>query len=83
VVTSIGNQAFRTRSAVSLTVTLPKAAPAMSYSGLNSSYYYTKTVTIKTPAGKTGYNTTWENNFKSSFYPYSVSDITLNYAVLP
>jgi hypothetical protein len=66
-VTSIGKMAFYiTGGTTALTITLPIAAPSLEYIIVISDTY-SKTVTIKTPAGRIGYDSTWENNFKSNF----------------
>jgi hypothetical protein len=65
-VTSIGARAFHNTGTAALTLTLPKAAPSVSAGSLSSNTY-SKTVTIKTPADSTGYDTTWETNFKKAF----------------
>jgi hypothetical protein len=65
-VTSIGNDVFVTNSDTALTIILPQAAPTLASSSPASSgtTTYTKNVTVKTPAGRTGYDSTWEAAFK-------------------
>jgi hypothetical protein len=65
-VTSIGRDAFQNTGNKTLVITLPQNAPILS-SGNSSSYTYSKTVTIKTPAGRTGYDSAWESLFKAAF----------------
>jgi hypothetical protein len=49
-----------------LSLTLPKNAPSLG-TVAGSTYAYTKTVTIKVPTGSTGYDETWQTNFKKAF----------------
>jgi hypothetical protein len=73
---SIGVSAFWDTEFAALSITLPQAAPAVSGAS-DSSYTYNKTVTIRTPADRTGYDAPWETNFKKAFGSYAT--ITLNY----
>jgi hypothetical protein len=75
--TSIGLGAFLYTGTTALTITLPKAAPTMVVSYVDTPSTYSKAVTIKTPAGKTGYDDTWQTNFKSNFG--SGATITLSF----
>jgi hypothetical protein len=63
--TGIGAYAFHSTGSAALTITLPKAAPAVGYTEWSETY--TKTVTIKTPADRTGYDNAWEADFKKTF----------------
>jgi hypothetical protein len=65
--TSIGQPAFlNTGGTTALTITLPIAAPSLANTAYTSETY-SKTVTIKTPSGRTGYDSTWESRFKYTF----------------
>jgi hypothetical protein len=66
-VTTIGQGVFDRPGEDPLTVTLPKAAPLVALTGSNSDSTFTKTVTVKAPANRTGYDSTWEENFKKAF----------------
>jgi hypothetical protein len=64
--TTIGDYPFRNTGDKTLTIILPQAAPALSSIGIIFDTY-AKTVIIKTPASRTGYDATWETNFKKAF----------------
>ena len=77
--TSIEGHAFSNTGTKALTLTLPKAAPTVSSESLYTSSY-SKAVTVKTPASRTGYDSTWEANFKKAFG--ASGTITLSFADL-
>jgi hypothetical protein len=79
VATDIGRFAFYNTGDTALEIILPKAAPVVSGDTWFGDTTYTKTVTIKTPAGRTGYNNAWEADFKKTFGGNAT--ITLYYAV--
>jgi hypothetical protein len=65
-VETIRASVFSKTGSQALTIILPANAPQVEETG----YYidrFSKTVTIKTPAGRTGYNTRWETSFKKAF----------------
>jgi hypothetical protein len=66
-VTSIGELAFYKTGTTALTITLPQAAPTVVERRLYASVTYSKTVTIKTPAGRTGYDDGWVKRSRTSF----------------
>jgi hypothetical protein len=75
-VTNIGVSAFSGTGTAALTVVLPQAAPGIT--GLTESVDpYSKTVTIKTPAGRTGYDTVWQASFRGTFG--NGATVTLNF----
>jgi hypothetical protein len=76
-VTTIGERAFRSAGATTLAITLPKAAPRITSSSFLPDTGQSKTITIKTPAGKTGYDAAWETAFKTTFHTSGA--ITLNF----
>jgi hypothetical protein len=79
-VTSIGGNAFTyTAHTVNkaLVITLPQDAPVLSSSNNYNAPAYSKTVTVKTPAGRTGYDAAWEGLFKAAFG--TDATITLNF----
>ena len=61
--TSIGNSVFRETGTQALIVTLGHTAPTVGYS-MFVSVEATKNVTVRVPAGATGYDTNWESGFK-------------------
>jgi hypothetical protein len=63
---SIGGHVFRNTGTTALTITLGTTAPTVSTS-TDVSGTYSKTVTIKAPSGRTGYDGTWPDNFKKAF----------------
>jgi hypothetical protein len=65
-VTSIATQAFQDTGTVSLTITLPQNAPQVSSTSTGSNSY-AKSVTVKTPANRIGYDTYWQSYFKGTF----------------
>jgi hypothetical protein len=65
-VETIGMYAFSETGAKALTITLPRAAPEISNEAYSNPKGYSKTVTIKTPSGRTGYDAEWEANFKKA-----------------
>jgi hypothetical protein len=73
-VTSIGRDAFYNTGNAPLTIYLPKAAPSVIGSNLSSDTY-SKTVTIRTPADRTGFDSAWHTSFQDTFGLYV--DITL------
>jgi hypothetical protein len=64
--TDIGHSAFYQTGTAALTLTLPQAAPMMEVISLIGSPY-SKDVTIRTPASRTGYDGAWPDNFKKAF----------------
>jgi hypothetical protein len=63
--TSIGDYVFY--GCTGLTeVTLPQAAPTIP-EGSSNDGVYSRTVTVKTPADRTGYDEPWQTNFKALF----------------
>jgi hypothetical protein len=63
----IESTAFYETGSQALTITLPKVAPSLDDGAVISSTY-SKTITIKTPAGRTGYDDSyWEHQFKFQF----------------
>jgi hypothetical protein len=79
-VTAIGSSAFLNTGTTTLTITLPQSAPTVVVS-TPSSNTYSKTVIIKTPALRIGYDGTWPADFKLGFG--SSADITLTIEELP
>jgi hypothetical protein len=75
-VTSIGSNAFYDTGTAALTIDLPKAAPMLGW-GSGSGDTYTKSVTVRTPPDKSGYDS-WEANFKSAAFGYNAT-ITLTF----
>jgi hypothetical protein len=75
-VTSIGVCAFYGIGNKALSITLPQNAPTLSFA-TSSPNFYSKTVTVKTPAGRTGYDAAWEDLFKAAFG--TGASITLNF----
>jgi hypothetical protein len=71
--TYIGSYAFQNTGTTPLAITLPKAAPSLSSIGYSFNDY-SKMVTVKTPADRTGYDASWQHNFKVFF---SHADVTL------
>jgi hypothetical protein len=65
-VTSIGDSVFNTTGTGPLTLILPLNAPTIEPTTVLGTTY-SKTVTVKTPSGKSGYDTAWETNFKLLF----------------
>jgi hypothetical protein len=80
VVASIGRGAFNsTGGDKELTLTLPVAAPQVAEGSWDIQETFTKAVTIKTPAGRTGYDGTWQDNFKKAFgVDYESFTVTIN-----
>jgi hypothetical protein len=76
-VTSIGYGAFSDTGGTALTITLPQTAPAVSSVDTSSNSTDSKTVTISTPADRTGYDPAWEADFKKAFG--NRATITLEY----
>jgi hypothetical protein len=75
--TSIGATVFQNTGTQDLTVTLRNTTPsvgALIFNGVTAA----KTVTVLVPAGATGYNSSWETNFKGGN-----SNITLDIQSLP
>jgi hypothetical protein len=64
---TIGGNVFISTYDKALVITLPQTAPALSSSNSYTAPAYSKTVTVKTPAGKTGYDAAWEGLFKAAF----------------
>jgi chitodextrinase len=65
---SFGNYPFlNTGGGTALAITLPQTAPTLASTSFASDDAYAKTVTVKTPAGRTEYDETWESNFKLAF----------------
>jgi hypothetical protein len=63
---SFQSYCFLSTKTTGLSLTLPKNAPSLGTEpGFSTAY--TKTVTIKVPAGSTGYDATWKTNFKKAF----------------
>jgi hypothetical protein len=69
VVVSMGSEVFLgTDSTAALTITLPRAAPTLGlYEYIFSSTSFTKTVTVKAPADRTGYDAAWQDKLKKAF----------------
>ncbi|MDR3160862.1 MAG: leucine-rich repeat domain-containing protein [Spirochaetaceae bacterium] len=63
---SLQSHCFLRTETMGLSLTLPKNAPSLG-TVAGSTYAYTKTVTIKVPTGSTGYDETWQTNFKKAF----------------
>jgi hypothetical protein len=76
-VTSIDVDVFAETGPTALTIDLPQAAPMVATGLGYSSGGYAKSVTIKTPADKTGYNDDWEYRFKREAFPGD--DVTLTF----
>jgi hypothetical protein len=84
-VTNIDENAFEDTGTRALTVILPRAAPTVAAEGDESQSSFTKSVAIKTPAGRTGYDDAWRDNFKKAFGVSSGAntvDITLSFEEL-
>ena len=62
-VTSIGGDAFASTGNRALTITMGWVVPTVG-SGMFSGVSSAKNVTVRIPTGATGYDTTWQNNFK-------------------
>jgi uncharacterized membrane protein len=75
--TSIGGLAFNGIGNKALAITLPQNAPTLSFATTDDPNFYSKTVTVKTPAGRTGYDAAWEDLFKTAFG--TGASITLNF----
>lgn len=72
-VTSIGAYAFgNTGYYQNLTFILPQVAPTIT-TGFRMDYNYSKTIIIKTPADRTGYDTDWQEKFEHTFLQPSSS----------
>jgi uncharacterized repeat protein (TIGR02543 family) len=79
--TSIGGDVFLDTGDKALVITLPQNAPTVPIlSSSTSDVVYAKTVTIKTPAGSTGYDAAWESLFEAGFG--AQASITLSFADL-
>jgi hypothetical protein len=65
--TNINAAVFQETGSQSLTITLPQVAPSVTFTYSNTATAFTKYVTIQTPAGRTGYDTTWQDDFKKAF----------------
>ncbi|MDR2143075.1 MAG: leucine-rich repeat domain-containing protein [Treponema sp.] len=79
---NIGANAFYNTGTGNLTVTLPETAPQVAASGDNIYASYAKPVTVKAPAGRTGYDSAWEANFKKAFgVSYDIYTVTINLTI--
>jgi hypothetical protein len=74
--TTIGEAAFLATGTGGLTLTLPQAAPTVEVSSAYTTAPYTKSVIIKTPALRTGYDGTWPDNFKTVFGQNATIDLS-------
>jgi hypothetical protein len=81
----IGVNAFYRTGTDTLIVTLPADAPTVA-AGDNAYATYSRTVTVKAPAVRTGYNGAWESKFKTAFgvnYDIYIVTITLTVTDTP
>jgi hypothetical protein len=73
----IGQSAFWYTGTAALTVNLPRAAPLVSADSFSFGTPYSKTVTVRTPAGRSGYSDAWKTDFRELFDSYAAINLAI------